>query len=335
MKGNPFLSETFKTIWLNHFNCNKAYFIFGIIPKLEFVKNKYLPVFYNIGKTNTKGISYDLSEAVDDKDCKGRVFIIYDVANHTKMNTISNQANLKSRKIVQYPGFRCMLNKYNSLDAYMSDALSRKSRYKFRSYRKKIENAFGARYKVYFGEISNEDYKFIFSYFKTLLKKRFFKKKTVNNNLTFKEWEFYKEVTLPMIRKKEAALFVMYDKGKPIAITLTNFSENIMYDVIRVFDIDYARYRPGTIGIMKQLEWCIEHKLRALDFAKGYFEYKKRWANQIYWLEYHIYYDKKSFLSCTLALIYSKFYDLKLFLRRHDLINFAHKLSFIKNKKKI
>ncbi|MDO5971137.1 GNAT family N-acetyltransferase [Flavivirga aquimarina] len=333
MKGNPFLSDTFKTIWLKHFNCDKEYFVFDLIPKLEFVKSNYLPLFYNIGKTNTKGINYDLSETVNYKDYKGKVLIVYDVPDHTKISTLNNQPNLNSYKITQYPGFRCVLDNYSSLDEYMSDAISRKSRYKFKSYKRKIENAFSSCYKVYFGEISDKDYEFIFSYFKELLRKRFFNKKTVNNNLTPKEWEFYKDVTLSMIRKREAALFVIYDNEKPIAITLTNFSENIMYDVIRAFDIDYAKYRLGTVGIMKQLEWCIEHKLKALDFSKGYFEYKKRWSNQIYWFEYHIHYDIKSFLSYVLALAYNKYYSFKLFLRRHDLINFAHKLSFIRKKK--
>ncbi len=333
MKRNPFLSETFKTIWLKHFNYEREYFTFNIIPKLEFVKNKYLRLYYNIGKTNTKGINYRVSKNIEDQDYKNRVFIVYDVPNHTKVKTRSNEPDLSLYKVIQYPGFRCVLDNYNSLNEYMADVISRKSRYKFRSYKRKIESSFNCRHKVFFGEVSDEEYHSIFARFKELLRKRFLNKKTINNNLTPKEWEFYKEVTLPMIRKKEAALFVTYDGEKPIAITLTNFSEKIMFDVIRVFDIDYSKYRLGIIGIMKQLEWCIEHKLKALDFSKGYFEYKKRWSNQIYWFEYHIYYDKKSLFSCLLALVYYRFYHLKLFLRRNDLIHIAHKLSFLRNKK--
>ena len=68
--------------------------------------------------------------------------------------------------------------------------------------------------------MDDESYDYVFSYFKTLLRKRFFSKKTNNNNLNPQEWAFYKDVTLPMIRNKEAALFVTYDENKPIAITV-------------------------------------------------------------------------------------------------------------------
>ena len=147
------------------------------------------------------------------------------------------------------------------------------------------------------------------------------------------EWEFYKEVTLPMILNKQAALFVVYDKDMPIAITLLNFSNNTMIDVIRTFDIDYSKFRLGTVSIMKQLEWCIENNFKALDFSKGYFEYKKRWANKPYWFEYHIYYDKKSFLAKTLALLYKNFFTFKLFLRKKHITNYIHELNFFLNKK--
>ena len=69
-----------------------------------------------------------------------------------------------------------------------------------------------------------------------------------------------------MIRNKEAALFVIYNQDKPIAINLVNFSDTTMLDVIRVFDIDYARYRLGVVGIMKQIEWCIENNFKAFLF---------------------------------------------------------------------
>ena len=136
-----------------------------------------------------------------------------------------------------------------------------------------------------------------------------------------------------MILSKQAALFVVYDKDKPIAITLLNFSNNVMIDVIRVFDIDYSKFRLGTVSIMKQLEWCIENNFEALDFSKGYFEYKKRWTNKLYWFEYHIYYDKKSFLAKILARLYKNFFAFKLFLRKKHITNFIHELNFFLNKK--
>lgn len=331
MIQNPFLSKTFKTIWLKHFNYSKGDFMFNFIPNLAFVKNKYLPIYCNTGKNNTKGIHYSFSNE-ETKDYKGRVFIIFDIPNYLNIKTPSKNNKIGLHKITQYPGYKIDLEGYSSLQAYKLDVISKKSRYKFKTYAKKINSLVNINSKVYYGNIDDKTYEFVFNHFKTLLRKRFFSKKTNNNNLSPQEWAFYKEVTLPMILNKEAALFVTYDKDIPIAINLVNFSETTMYDVIRVFDIDYAKYRLGVVGIMKQIEWCIENGFKALDFSKGYFDYKKRWANQPYWLEYHIYYDKKSLFSCLIALAYKQFYTFKLFLRRHDLINYVHKLLFFRNK---
>jgi len=334
MKNNPFLSEVFTGIWLKHFAPEKSVFKFKMFESLSFVKNKFLPIYYNVGKTNTKAITYNLKIPALN-NLKQKLFILYDVPTYLKLLSVNNEIGLKLIKITQYPGYRCYLKDYSNLDDYMLDIISSKSRRKFKSYKRKVDNSNSLNVKVYYGEINDDDYEFIFSYFKTLLKKRFLSKKINNNNLTPDEWAFYKKVTLPMIRNKSAALFVVFNNDKPIAITLTNFSENVMFDVIRVFDIDYAKYRLGVVSIMLQIEWCFNNKKNTLDFSKGFFEYKQRWANYTYWYEYHLYYDKKSLISLVLANVYSKYYYFKLFLRRHDLNYYVHKILFFRNRKKI
>ncbi len=329
---NPYLRRTFKSIWLKHFNDSEKPFAFSFVDALTFVKHKKLPVFSNTGGTNTKGVSYNLSNDIYD-DYKNSVFIIFDVPAFNIENNTKNE-DLSCYKIKQYPGYVCDLQKYNTLEEYLLEVISRKSRYKFNSYKRKLETSCDIHYKVFLDDITPEAYEDIFYHFKRLLKKRFFDKKTVNNNLNPEEWNFYKEVTLPMILKKQAGLFVVYDKDKPIAITLINLSNNTMIDVIRVFDIDYKKFRLGTVSIMKQLEWCIENNIKALDFSKGYFEYKQRWANKPYWFEYHIFYDKKSIVACLLAWLYKNFFAFKLFLRKKHVTNFIHELHFFLNKKR-
>jgi len=81
------------------------------------------------------------------------------------------------------------------------------------------------------------------------------------------EWEFYKEVAYPLILESKASLFVLYDNETPIAITYNYHSENIVFDAITVFDIDYIKY---------------------LDFSKRYFDYKKRICPIEYNFEYHV-----------------------------------------------
>lgn len=329
---NPYIQHTFKTIWLNHFNNKNPALNFSVVDRLTFVKHKKLPVYYNTGGTNTKGVHYKLSSNIL-KDYKNKVFIIYDVHQSSNKNAYNNN-KLGFYKVEQYPGYICDLSSYVNIKQYMLQEISRKSRYKFNKYKRNLESKYNIHYKMYLDDISPEVYESLFYDFKRLLKKRFLHKKTVNNNLNPEEWAFYKAVTLPMMLNKEAGIFVVYDANKPIAITLLNFSANTMLDVIRTFDIDYAKYRLGSVSIMEQIDWCINNNIKFLDFSKGYFEYKKRWANKPYWFEYHIYYDKKSFKAKTLALLYKNFFALKLYLRKKHLTNFIHEVNFILNKKK-
>jgi hypothetical protein len=332
MKNNPYLKTTFKTTWLNHFNNGKEDLGFSFIDTLTFIKHNKRPVYFNTGTTNTKGITYKLSNTILN-DILNNVFIIYDVPDFNNNKNGSNN-KLGFYKIKQYPGYICDLKSYNSLKEYMAKVISRKSRYKFNSYKRKLETAHNIHYKMYIDDITTETYKVIFLHFNRLLKKRFLNKRIVNNNLNPDEWDFYKDVTLPMMQNKEAGLFVVYDNEKPIAISLLNFSNNKMLDVIRVFDIDYSKFRLGSVSIMKQIEWCFENNFDELDFSKGYFEYKKRWANKPYWFNYHIYFDENSFKAKKTAKFYKSFFAFKLYLREKHLTNFIHQISFLLHKKK-
>ncbi|GAA3607082.1 GNAT family N-acetyltransferase [Flavivirga amylovorans] len=330
--NNPYLLDTFRSVWLNHFGDGEQPMAFSFVNSLTFIKHKKLPIYHNTGMTNTKGINYKLSNSISN-DFKGKVFIICDVQGFINENNLED-TNLGCYRVKQYPGYICDLKDYNSLQDYMLGVISKKSRYKFNSYKRKLESSYKIHYRMYIDNITPELYENLFSHFKRLLKKRFFDKKTVNNNLNPDEWAFYKEVTLPMILNKEAGLFVVYDDDKPIAITLLNFSKNKMVDVMRVFDIDYSKFRLGTVSIMKQLEWCIKNNFEALDFSKGYYEYKKRWANKPYWFEHHIYYDKSSLIAKILATLHKLFFAFKLFLRKKHITNYIHELNFFLNKKK-
>ncbi|TGV03942.1 GNAT family N-acetyltransferase [Flavivirga rizhaonensis] len=332
MANSPYLLNTFKSIWLNHFNSGRAPLEFSFVDILTFIKHKKLPVYYNAGKTNTKGINYKLSNLLL-SDYKDKVFIIYDVPEFNKGNWEKNH-KMGCYKIKQYPGYICDLINYTSLEEYMLEEISRKSRYKLNSYKRKLEASYNIHYQMYLDDITPEMYETIFNDFQHLLKKRFLDKRTVNNNLNPDEWAFYKDVTLPMMLNNEAGIFVVYDTNKPIAITLLNFSKNAMFDTIRTFDIDYAKYRLGSVSIMKQIDWCIKNNIKILDFSKGYFEYKERWANKPYWFEYHIYFDKKSIKAKILALFYKNFFAFKLYLRKKQLTNFVHEINFILHKKR-
>lgn len=333
VNNNPFLSRSYTSIWLKHFNSNRmSSKRFDDLLDLEFVKHKRWPMFVNVGETLTKGMSYELN-AKADTELKNQTLLVYDVPTYFGVDAPSLKRTTKLLKSKQYPGFLIETSKYNSLNDYMLDHFSKNSRNKNNKYKRRLEDAFNVNYKMFFGDISKSEYDFVFDAFKRLLEKRFDDKQIYNNNLDPKEWQFYYEVAYTLILEKKASLFVIYDNDKPIGVTLSYFSDDILFDAITVFDIDYFKFHLGSVTIMKLIEWCIDNGIKNLDFSKGYFEYKTRWCTKTYDFEYHILYDSTSLKSKLIAASVKKFYDFKQGLRDKNVNEKLHKLTYkLKNK---
>ncbi|MCM4154267.1 GNAT family N-acetyltransferase [Arenibacter sp. N53] len=327
MKDNPFLSDTFTRIWSKHFNKDKPTYIFKFIANLSFTKSTWLPIYCNIGKNHTKGISYSLVPDQSTDFARG-VFLIYDVPTFFNLKINNSNKKLGLIKIKQYQGFLVELLNYSDFNQYFSSAFSKSSRYKLNKYKKRLESCFDISYKMYYGAIDPDQYNTIFVHFKQLLEKRFLDKGTTNNNLDPKEWNFYTEVAYPMILEKKASLFVIYNGDTPIGVTLNYFSDTIVFDAITVFDIDYEKFHLGSVSIMKLIEWSINQKFKYFDFSKGHFDYKKRWANKEYYFEYHLYYDKSSIISSALGNTIALYFNLKQYFREKNLNVKFHKLTF-------
>ena len=331
MKDNPFTSDIFTGIWAKHFNQSAQETRFPFVKNLLFTKHNYLPLYTNYGRTHTKGIKYRIDNS-NIQDLKGKVLLIYDVPAYFDIPEIS-EARLKQVKIKQYPGFLINLEKFNDLNEFMIGTFKKTSRYKLKKYKKKLETCFDINYKMFCGEMSKEEYDFVFEAFKNLLIKRFNAKQESNNNLDKQEWDFFYEVAYPMILEKKAGLFVIYNADRPIGVTLNYFSDEILFDAITVFDIDYSKFHLGSVTIMKLIEWSIEQKIKVFDFSKGYFDYKKRWATKEYDFEYHLLYDSNSSIAKLLAFAIKKFFEFKQFLRDKNVNEKLHKLTYRLSKK--
>lgn len=333
MKRNPFSSKAYIRTWLTHFNSNGPAISFPFLKGASFFKYPFFPLYINIGRNLTKGISYSLFNENITKEAENKVLLIYDVPEHwnnPENNTINEKIAIE--RIPQYPGFLIDLKPYKDLDSYMVQTFKRSSRYKLNKYKKKIESCFNINYRMFYGEINQEEYEIIFDEFETLLKKRFQQKGITNNNLDPAEWNFYKEVTYPMILEKDAALFVTYRENQIIGVTLNYVTNNALIDAITVFDIDYSKFNLGSVNIMKLIEWCLENQFDKLDFSKGYFDYKKRWSNMEYRFEYHLIYNKNAILPKTIAFAIKNYFIAKQFLRDKKLNDRIHRFKFLVNK---
>ena len=323
----PYTSDTFTSIWSQHFargldtmNCDS-------FEGISFYKKGRLPVYNNVGATNTKGIHYCVNPSTMPIANDNRAYLIYDVPDFGfRREQIPNGLRLIS--IPQYEGYICDLANEGSAEGYLTTNLSSRSRSKLRNYGNKLKKKYSVEYQMIWGDVPEKEYDDLFEKFHDLLVRRFDEKQIVNNNLDPKEWSFFKDVTLPMMRNKEAGLFVGSVQGNPIAITLLNFSKDHAYDVIRVFDIDFSEYRIGSLSIVEQIDWCIKNNFKVLDFSKGHFDYKERWCNRSYMLNYHIWYNPKSLMSRGIAQLLATKFKLKYWARTQGIHKSLHKIRY-------
>ncbi|MBO0322396.1 GNAT family N-acetyltransferase [Muricauda sp. CAU 1633] len=330
MIDNPFLSETFTKIWAKSFSKENT--------PIE-VKGVFGPKFYmgkwgihtNYGKTHTKGMQYTLEHSLA---LKKETLLIFDVPTYFNIPQPQGVKPTKLLRIKQYPGFLIELDSFSSLQDYLQKKFKKSSRYKLNKYSRRLSECFDIKAKMHVGDITQGEYDLLFDRFRKLLEKRFLDKEEYNNNLDEKEWDFYKKVAYPMIIKNEAGLFVVKNGDLPIAITLVYFSKDIIFDAITVFDIDYAKFHLGSVNIMHLIDWGITNKFQILDFSKGYFDYKTRWATRDYNFEYHILYNSESLSSTAKAVMAKNYFKLKQYLREKDLNRLLNKALFSFRKKK-
>lgn len=321
-------SQIFEEFWLKHFAQESFPVNFGYFENISFIQHPRYPLYFNVGGTNTKGLSYTIDPYQEISHIRNKVFIIYDVRQHN-LDCIQGEDTLKVIRVNQYPGFYCNLQQSPSADHYIRTRLSSKSLSKLKNYKNRLLRKHQIRYKMIWGNVEKDNYDFLFAHFHHMLVKRFQDKKELNNNLDPHEWTFYQEVSFPMLLAKEAGLFVTFDVERPIAITLLHFQGRRVFDVIRVFDIDYAEFRIGSLSIMEQIHWCYDNNFEILDFSKGDYDYKKKWCSHEYPLEYHIHYDPKDLLCKTIAHSLSCKYRLKLWGRKLKLQYYWHKLRYL------
>jgi hypothetical protein len=328
MNKNPFMSDTFIRVWNRHFHAGQMVLDIPPFQGISFRKSKRLPLYTNIGATHTKGVSYRLGNP-DNSELGNKVVLIYDLPTYFELgNPLPKLPSFRGTAVKQYPGYLIDLEQYKDLPDFLQRTFSRGSRNKLKKYKRKFETAFDVTYVNYTGKLDKGQHEALFESFKNLLVKRFDEKGISNNNLEAGEWNFFKEAAFEMMKEEMAGLFVVYNKDKPVAITLNFYSDTIVFDTITVFDTSYAKFHPGAVSLMGLLEWCFQNNFKILDFSKGYFDYKKQWGTREYDFEYHIYYNPKSMVSSLLGNFLIQYFRAKQALREQGVNDLLHKSTF-------
>lgn len=326
--SNPFTSSIFENAWTKYFDSNKKVLSLNFVEGVKFTKSKYFPLYVNIGKNFTNGITYSFNNKAN--DYKGKVVLLYDVPNYLTLNN-EHHSKIILKKVRQYNGFYADLSTFNSIDDVLNANFnSSKSKYNFRRSLKQLEENYKTSYKVYFGAITKDDYLKEIQTFKELISRRFDEKNTFNTVLPM--WGFYEELLLPLILDKKVALNVIYNDNSPIAMSINFLNADALMVSIRTFDIDFNKMNIGNIEIYKLIEWCLENKVNILDFSKGENYYKKRWTSTEYFYDHHVIYDSKSIKATIIGESLSNFFKFKQYLRDKDINTLYVKLKYLKKK---
>ncbi|WP_083692393.1 GNAT family N-acetyltransferase [Seonamhaeicola sp. S2-3] len=190
--------------------------------------------------------------------------------------------------------------KSNSIDDFLKQELKSQIRKNLNRTITRLEKCFEISYNYYFGSITEEKLSFLLSNLKLMLEKRFDQKNMLNNFLS--KWDINTKDLFNLINTKKASLFVVYDRDKPISISVNrHYNDTILFSDINGYNLDYSKFGLGHLDNYLLVKWCIENEYKFLDLGNGVVEYKKRWCNTFYDFEYHIYYKKGSVTALTLA----------------------------------
>lgn len=230
--------------------------------------------------------------------------------------------NTQTLEVVKIPqekitGYAVLINKHENLEALLKTEYKKSFRANILRFVNRFEDCFDANYKLFFGDISKEDYSFLMHSLHTMLTTRFDQRN--DSNKVLNNWEFYLNTTYKLILEKKASLFVIYQDTTPVHICVNHHFNNILFVSIPSYDINYAKFALGNVSLYKLLEWSVNNKYEIMDMAQGYLEYKRRWSNLIYSFEHHIIFEKNSFKNKLDATIEIKKLNLKNFLKSKNI----------------
>jgi len=267
------MNSTYKIIFNTHIFKGEA--IPQIFPALEYFEEK----ISNTNKEDTLPIlNYSLSLVPS--------YLKLQRTDPKFSHTIIKQNNW---------GYAIHLKSNSTIDNYLQEQYNSKKRSIIRRYVNRLEACFTINYKLYYGDITKEEYHFIMDSLKEMIVHRFKQRKEQNKELP--KWDALVEETYPKIQNKQASLFVIYDDNKPIEISLNYHFEKILFSTISSYDIDYSKFGLGHVEIYKQVEWCCTHNYILFEMGVGGMDYKRRWSNFIYNFEHHIIYENTNLAS--------------------------------------
>jgi hypothetical protein len=290
---------------------------------------KQAPAFYNeiLFEDSNHKINYNRIN----KNYSNKVNSQLLVPSYLTTNSIDG---VQLTKVFQKYGYAANLNNCNSIEHYVKAHFKSSFRNNIKRSVKRVETCLDVNYKMFYGAISNNEYTFLMNCFHSMLLKRF--KQRNDRNVTLENWNHYLDIAFNSINKKEASLFVMYNKAEPIAFSLNFHIDHVFYFAIPTFNLDYSKFTLGNVVIYKNLEWCLENNFKMFDMGYGGFENKVNWCNTTYNFEHHIVCStQKNRAKMQAMLLKYKYKSINYLISKNVNTKIRNIINTIKGKKKL
>lgn len=260
----------------------------------NFYERKLLPDIYT--SIHYQGISVPLQTTTpNDFELKDAGTLLVELFPSYFTFQINSSYALDMHKIFRVKGYCISIEGSENAENYLKKQFKPNFRTSIRRRLKGLENCFNVSYKMLYGNIVRDEYDFIMNELHAMLIRRFAQRN--DENMALKRWKDYYNNTFELINENKASLYVIYDDGKPIQISLSYHRGKILFLAIPSYNIDYSKFGLGNISVLKILEWCIANDYKTLDMGFGAFDYKVKWCNETYNFEHHVFYTKSSIRS--------------------------------------
>ncbi|MDG1572755.1 GNAT family N-acetyltransferase [Robiginitalea sp. M366] len=197
-------------------------------------------------------------------------------------------------------GFAMDLSMAASAREFLRQQLGKKPYKNLRQDRQRLERDHQITFEVYRHTIDPVSCRNLLDKLRGFIRQRF--RGREGKHVALNRWTEYEASVYTDILAGRASLFVLSSGAAPIAIALNYHLEPRIFNAAIIsFDAAYARYSPGRLMFLYQLEWCYAHKYRLIDTGWGSLEYKIKFANAVYRYQTHALYPKGNILLAILA----------------------------------
>ncbi len=266
-----------------------------------FFKDKGFPPFYKkVINSFTERIIHKTNSNSNFK-IKQSTYSISDIPDYFSTEFINTNKHLKLLTTSLYAGYLINLTTFRDLEDYLNNKLGRPRKSQLKRYRKRLDLCIAPEYKIFYGDISKDDYHQLFKSLFSMTERRFDQKEELNFELPY--LELYQEMMYPLILNKKACIFAIYHNNMPINITLNFIDGDTVFHWNSCYDIDYQMFNLGHINMINHLEWAFLNNFKLFDMGRGDFLHKRKYVNENYMYREQVIYDSKSLQASMIAHI--------------------------------